>query len=142
MSIRNLQIINSGLDELDNDARRLFADSLREAGTALIDELWQKSPYVRSPVGKNFSQADRLSDSFGVWYSKKLSRRYRAATFRIGLATNFFYSGLSTGFKDGRRASHPEWQLPGEDPVLAEQITALAKRIFEAKLNAMATRRK
>lgn len=140
MSIKNLGMVFSSFDIEDKKVRKLFLNSIREAGQVMAPQMAAASPAVRPATGASYERAHRLADSFGVWYSRAKSARARAAIFRVGLTTNYFYVTLAKGRKaSGYRArikpSHPDWKLPGESARMVSATAQLAKRLFEAKMN-------
>lgn len=135
MSIRNLQTVLDGLDSLPQQAKTLLNDSIREAGEVVAADLATRAPF----------KTGRLSRSINVWYSKKSSRQFAAAVFRIGLQERkngkYFYPNFYAvlargrkGKKGARPASHPGWKLPVDDTAAASEIVALAKKLFQDKL--------
>ena len=102
---------------------------MRDAGEAVSKDMAKRSPRKSAPSPYT------LAGSFGVWYSKKMARRYGVKMFRVGLKTNYFYKTLAKGNrKRGSKASHPGWNLPGDDKQAAGNLVRLTKQIFDAKI--------
>lgn len=139
MGVKNLNLVLGELDAIPRGMQSIFWDSMREAGEVVAKELAAKAPH----------KSGELSKSFSVWQSKRISRRYRAVIFRIGLRTEKnkypnFYATLAKGRKaherkgrpvKGSKASHPGWRLPGEDAAAIAHTLHLSRMIFEGKIN-------
>jgi hypothetical protein len=134
LTIKNISAVFDELDSLPVAAKTILFDSIREAGEIVSSELSSKAPKGGS---------GELARSFGVWQSKKLSRKYRAVVFQVGLKSSYFYSTLARGRKAHRRngvpvkaskASHPDWLLPGEDESARADVLRIARSIFNSKI--------
>ena len=143
MGVKNLTSVMENLDMLGAAAVATFYTSMRLAGESVAQD------NMANNIPANVT--GRLKKSFGVWYSRRLSRRMGVGIFRVGLYTNYYYITLSKGRKTRRKdkltkkgilkkarkgfsAPYPNWLIPGEDENARQIYLSRVKIIFDGMI--------